>query len=61
VCEQYDEMGRVFSKHGEGRNACRILVGKLEGKRRLGKSGLCWNDNIKSDVGKIGWRWIGLE
>jgi hypothetical protein len=61
VCEQDDEMGRAFSRHGERRNACRILVGKLEGRRRLGKSGRCWNDNIKSDLGEIGWRRVGLE
>jgi hypothetical protein len=30
-----DEMGRKCNTHGEKRNACRILVGKPEGKRQL--------------------------
>jgi hypothetical protein len=32
-----DEMGRASSTDGEKRNAYRILVGKPEGKRPLGK------------------------
>jgi hypothetical protein len=32
---------------GERRNACRILVGKPEGKRPLGRSKPRWVDNIK--------------
>jgi hypothetical protein len=31
----------------EKRNACRILVGKLEGKRPLGRKRCRWVDNIK--------------
>jgi hypothetical protein len=30
-------MGRACSTNGEKRNAYRILVGKLEGKRQLGR------------------------
>jgi hypothetical protein len=40
---------------GEKRNACRILVGKPEGKRPLGRSRLRWLDNIKMDLRGIGW------
>jgi hypothetical protein len=36
-------------------NAYRILVGKPEGKRPLGRSRLSWVDNIKMDLNEIGW------
>jgi hypothetical protein len=42
---------------GEKRIACRILVGKPEGKRPLGRPGQVV-DNIKIDLGEIGW--VGL-
>jgi hypothetical protein len=45
---------------GEKRNMYRLLVGKPEGKR---KTRWRWVDNIKKDLGKIGWGgmdWIGL-
>jgi hypothetical protein len=48
---------------GEKRNAYRILVGKPEGKRPLGRSGHRWEDNIMMDLRKKGWRgmdWIDL-
>jgi hypothetical protein len=48
---------------GETRNACRILVGKPEGKRPLGRPRCRWVDNIKMDVREIGWDsmdWIKL-
>jgi hypothetical protein len=41
------------------RNAYRILVGKPEGKRPLGKPRRRWLDNIKIDVRVI--RWGGME
>jgi hypothetical protein len=31
-----DEMGRACSTHEDKRNACRDLVGKLEGRKPLG-------------------------
>jgi hypothetical protein len=40
---------------GETRNAYRILVGKPEGKRPLGRPRRRWVDNIKMDLGEIGW------
>jgi hypothetical protein len=38
----------------EERNAHKILVGKPEGKRPLGKSSRRWEDNIKMDLNEIG-------
>jgi hypothetical protein len=40
---------------GEKRNAYRILVGKPEEKRPLGRPRCRWVDNIKMDLRKIGW------
>jgi hypothetical protein len=39
----------------EKRNACRILVGKPEGKRSLGRPRRRCVDNIKKDLREIGW------
>jgi hypothetical protein len=38
---------------GEKMNAYRILVGKPEGKRPLGKRRRRWVDNIKMDLREI--------
>jgi hypothetical protein len=46
----------------EKRNAYR-LVGKPEGKRPLGRPRRRWVDNIRMDLGEVGWGdvdWIGL-
>jgi hypothetical protein len=48
---------------GAERNAYRILVGKPEGKRPLGRPRRMWEDNIRMDLGEIGWGrmdWIDL-
>jgi hypothetical protein len=48
---------------GEKRNAYRLLVGKPEGKRPLGRPRRRWVDNIKMDLVEVGWDdvdWIGL-
>jgi hypothetical protein len=39
---------------GEKRTAYRILVGKLEGKRPLGRPRRRWVDDIKIDLREIG-------
>jgi hypothetical protein len=38
----------------EKRNAYRLLVGKPEGKRPLGRPRRRWVDNIRMDVGEVG-------
>jgi hypothetical protein len=40
---------------GEKRNAYRLLVGKPEGKRQLGRPRRRWADNIRTDLGEVGW------
>jgi hypothetical protein len=48
-------MGMACSTNGEKRNAYRILVGKPEVKRPLGRPRRRWVDNIKVDLREIGW------
>jgi hypothetical protein len=43
----------------EKRNTHRILMGKSEGKRPLGRHTRRWEDNIKMDVREIGWGGMG--
>jgi hypothetical protein len=48
---------------GEKRNVYKLLVGKPEWKRRLGRPRLRCVDNIRMDLGEVGWGdvdWIGL-
>jgi hypothetical protein len=48
---------------GEKKSVYRLLVGKPEGKRALGRSRRMWLDNIKKDLSEIGLNvvdWIGL-
>jgi hypothetical protein len=42
--------------------ACRVLMGKPEGKRPLGRPSPGWEDNIKMDLQEVGWgdMWTGL-
>jgi hypothetical protein len=39
---------------GERRGAYRVLVGKPEGKRLLGRSRRRWEDNITMDLQEVG-------
>jgi hypothetical protein len=51
------------ARMGEKRNVYRLLVGKTEGKRPLGRPRRRWMDNIKMDLLEIGLSvvdWIGL-
>jgi hypothetical protein len=45
---------------GVKRNAYRILVGKPEGKRPLGRPRCRWVDNIKMDLKRDRMGWCGL-
>jgi hypothetical protein len=48
---------------GEKRNVFRLLVGKPEGKRPLGRQSCRWVNNIKMELTEIGLGeldWIGL-
>ena len=42
------------ARMGEGRGVHRVLVGKLEGKRLLGRPRRRWEDNIKMDLQDVG-------
>jgi hypothetical protein len=52
--------GHVARK-GEGRGAYRILVGRPEGRRPLGKPRHRREDNIKMDLQEVGWGDYGLN
>jgi hypothetical protein len=47
-------MGHVACM-GEKRGAYRILVGRPEGRRPLGRPRHRWEDNIKVDLQDVGW------
>jgi hypothetical protein len=56
-------MASAYGTYGGQRNAYRLLVGKTEGKRPLGRPRCRWVDNIKIDLGEKEWRgvnWIRL-
>jgi hypothetical protein len=51
------------ARMGEKRNAYRMLVGKPEGNRPLGRPRRRWEDNIEMNLREVGWgsvNWIGL-
>jgi hypothetical protein len=59
--------GKMYARSlyfmGEGRNVCRVLVGKPERKRTLGRPRRGWENGIKMDLREIGWggvEWIQL-
>ena len=57
------EMGGACSAYGVRRGVCRVLVGKPEGKRPLGRPRRRWEDNIKIDLQEVyceGMDWIEL-
>jgi len=57
-------MGGHVARMVEKRGIYRVLVGKPEGKRPLGRPRIRWEDNIKVDLQEIGCRgmdWIELR
>jgi len=56
-------MGGTCSMYGERRDVYRVLVGKPEGKRPLGRPRRRWEDNITVALQEVGWEgmdWIEL-
>jgi hypothetical protein len=56
-------MGGACSTNGEERDMYRLLVGKPEGKRLLGRPRCRWVNNTRMDLGEVGWDdvdWFGL-
>jgi hypothetical protein len=56
-------MGGPCGRYGEKRNAYNLLLRKRKGKRTLGRRRRRWVDNIRMDLGEVGWGdvdWIGL-
>jgi hypothetical protein len=50
------------ARMGEKRVAYKILVGRPEGRRPLGKPRCRWEDNIKMDLQEMGWgAWPALS
>ena len=47
-------MGGACGAYGGGERGARVLVGKPEGKRLLGRPRRRWEDNIKMDLQEIG-------
>jgi hypothetical protein len=56
-------VGWTCGTHWKGRDFYRVLVGRPEGKRPLGRHRRSWGDNIKMDLREIGIdvsKWIRL-
>jgi hypothetical protein len=47
-------VGRTCGTHGDRRGVYRVLIGRPEGKRTLGRPGHRWEDNIKMDLRETG-------
>jgi len=47
-------MGRACGAYGEDSGMHRVLVGKPEGKRPLGRPRRRWKDNVKMDLQEVG-------
>ena len=49
------------ARMGERGGVYRVLVGKPEGSRPLGRPRRRWDDNIKMDLQEVGWGGHGLD
>jgi hypothetical protein len=54
ICNREERWVGLIAQMGEGRGVCRVLVGKPEGKRPLGRPKCLWEDNIKMDLQEVG-------
>ena len=56
----------ILARMEEGRGVHKVLVGKPEGKRPLGRPRRRWEDNIKMDLQEVrgvvgaGWSWLRI-
>jgi hypothetical protein len=55
-----DETGRACSTNDEKRKVYRLLVGKSEGNKLLGRPRCRWVYNNRMDHGETGWEGIDL-
>jgi len=56
-------MGWACGTYGRGEGVYRVLLGKLEGRRPLGRPRRRWVSNIRMDLQEVGYGykdWIGL-
>jgi len=65
MCDKIEmnEMGRACDTYGERSGIYRVLMGKPEGKRPLGRPRRGWEDNIKMDLQEVrcgGMDWMEL-
>jgi hypothetical protein len=49
-----------IARTGDGRDACRTLVGRPQRKSALGRPRRRWKDNITMNLQEIVWGWTGL-
>jgi hypothetical protein len=50
------------TRMGEDRKVYKVLVGKPEGKRPLGRPRRMWKDRVRMDLGEIDWGvWNGFD
>jgi hypothetical protein len=55
IISEEDEMGGACSTTRVKRNAYKLLVGKPEGRRPLGRPRRRWLDNIRMNLAEVGW------
>jgi hypothetical protein len=62
-CRAGDQIKKNVARTGDKRSAYRVLVGRPDGMRPLGRSRRSWEDDIKMDLQEMGWgsmEWFDL-
>jgi hypothetical protein len=59
ACKWASKIVTLHASMGKKRNAYRILVGKADGKRPLGKPRRRWEDSVMMDLREVGWGGMG--